>query len=168
MDQKKHIDWSDFDLLCIAKFALRHFWMAILCALSFVMLAYLVMSLAIAPTYTSTVTFSITSRNAAGSTFGNVAVTETVAKRFADLVSSELVFSDAAARLGMKTFPAEVAVDVPDNTNILNMKVTASTPELAYKSSLAIMECLPVYADRVHSSAFLENRRLLISNGSYH
>ena len=68
MEEKKRIEWSDFDLFCILRFILRYFWMVIVGALTAVMAVYLVQGLAMTPTYTSSVTFSLTSRNSVNST----------------------------------------------------------------------------------------------------
>ena len=157
MEEKKHIEWSDFDLLCILRFVLRYFWMVILAALIAVMTVYLAQGLAMTPTYTSSVTFSLTARSSASATSATVAATDTVAEQFATLLSSDLVRQAAAERMSMSSFPATVTVSVPDNTNILIMDVTASSPELAYKGALAIINCHGAYSQNVFSSMVLDN-----------
>ena len=157
MEEKKRIEWSDFDLFCILRFILRYFWMVIVGALTAVMAVYLVQGLAMTPTYTSSVTFSLTSRNSVNSTSVTVAATDTVAEQFATLISSDLVRQAAAERMGMSSFPATVSVSVPENTNILIMDLTADTPELAYKSALAIMDTHGAYSQNIFSSMVLDN-----------
>ena len=131
MEKKKRIEWSDFDLFCIFRFVLRYFWTVIVASLIAVMVVYLAQGLAMTPTYTSSVTFSLTSRNSISATSVTVAATDTVAEQFATLISSDLVRQAAAERMSMSSFPATISVSVPDNTNILIMDITADTPELA-------------------------------------
>ena len=156
MNEKKKLDWSHFDLYCIFKYVLRHFWMVILSSLIVVMIVYLLQSLAFAPQYTSSVTFSVTSRNAASASVGNIAVTDTVAGQFGELLSSDIVRDSAAKQMGLDAFPAEIQISVPENTNIVKMSVTAASPELAYKSALAVIHCHTKYSETVFSTAVLD------------
>ena len=130
------MEWSDFDLFCICRFVLRHIWMAVLAALICLMSVFLLQNLALTPTYASTVTFAVTSRSTVGASVGNVAVTDTIAAKFGELLSSDILRNAAAERMGLNTFPATVSVSVPEKTNILIMTVNADSPELAYKLSL--------------------------------
>lgn len=157
MNEKKRMDWSNYDLFCICRYILRHIWMVILAALLCVMSVLLVENLAATPTYTSSVTFAVTSRSTVGASLGSIAVTDTVAGKFGELLSSDIVRDAAAKRMGLDSFPAEVSVKVPENTNILIMSVSADSPELAYKSTLAIMDCHKAYSSTVFSSAVLDS-----------
>lgn len=157
MDEKKQAQWSNYDPYCICRFILRHAWMVLLAALIFLMLVYLLQNLAFTPTYTSSVTFAVTSRSTDGAAAGNIAVTSTVSSKFGELLSSDILRNAAAERLGLESFPAEVTVYAPENTNILSMNVTAATPELAYKCALAIMDCHARYSTTIFASAVLDN-----------
>ena len=157
MEEKKRIQWSDFEPLCIIRFVLRHFWMVFLTALIAAMGLYLVQGLFMTASFNSTVTFAITSRNSASSSFSSTAATTTVASRMGELLSSDIVQNAAAKRMGLSSFPAQVSIQSPSNTNILIMDVTASSPELAYKSALAIMDCHTEYSQSVFSSVVLNN-----------
>ncbi|MBO2526703.1 MAG: hypothetical protein CW335_00770 [Clostridiales bacterium] len=156
MDEKKHISWEDYDLYCFIKIVVKYFWMVILSALICVMGMYLVQRIALTPKYTSSVTFSVTSRSGS-SQIGSVAASSTVASQFGELLASDLVQQAAAERMNLPSFPASVTIKAPASTNILNMDVTASSPELAYKSALAIMECHSEYSKPVFASAVLDN-----------
>lgn len=121
------------------------------------MLVYLIENLALTPSYTSTVTFSVTSRNTSIASTGTIAATGTVSAQFGELLSSDLVRNAAAKRMGLEEYPANIAVYVPEDTNILIMDVTAATPELAYKSAISIMDSHGEFSQNVFSSAVLDN-----------
>lgn len=57
--------------------------------------------------------------------------------------------------MGLNAFPGTCSVDVPENTNILILTVTAPTPELAFRGALAVMDCYEAYADFILASAVL-------------
>lgn len=157
MNERKGVEWGDLELFCVCRYILRRFWMVAFSALVCVMAVFLVQNIASTPTYTSSVTFAVTSRSTIGTTTNNIAVTGTVAGRFGQLLQSDIMKNAAAERLGMSSFPATISVDAPDNTNIVMMYVSASSPELAYKSTLAIIDCHKHYIDAVMKSAVLEN-----------
>lgn len=155
METRNKYTWSDFDLFCIVRFVLRNFWMVLISALTCAMLVSLGMTMAVTPTYTSETTFSVTSHSlTSGST---TAATNAIATQFSSLLSSDLVKRDAAELMGLKSFPATVAVSVPENTNIIVMRVTADSPEVAYKSALALYESHRAYSRAIFASAVLDN-----------
>lgn len=156
MNENKRITWSFFDPICIARFVLYHFWMVILCALIFVMGAYLALNLVLTPEYSSTVVFAVTSRNTSTATVGSTAATNTVSQQFGELLKSELLLASAAERMGLDAFPADIDVEVPEDTNIIQLTVTATSSELAYKSILAIMDCYGTYSDFILDTAIME------------
>lgn len=157
MNEKERNNWSNFEPYCILRFVLRYFWLVILTALTCFMSVYLVQRLAATPVYTSTVTFAVTARSTAGNATNTLAVTDTVAGKFGQLLSSDILQKASAKRMGLDHFPATVSVNVPEKTNILIMSVTADSPELAYKSALAVMECHTTYAETIFASAVLDN-----------
>lgn len=155
MEEQKKVIWGDFEPLCIVRFVLRHIGLVLLTALTGAMLATLLLTLAVPPTYTSNTTFAVTSRSAVSSV-STVAATNAVATQFGELLKSSLVQTDAAKRLDLAAFPASVSTDVPKDTNIIKMSVTADSPEAAYKSSLAIIDAHKTYSGAIFASALLD------------
>lgn len=153
----KKFDLADYDIICIVKYIFRHAWMVILSALIFTMGIYLYQNLAFSPAYTSSVTFAVTSRSTTSTAIVNIAATDTVAGQFGGLLESDLVRNAAAKSMGLSSFPATVSITVPENTNILIMEITAGSPELAYKSALAIIECHTEYSDTVFDAAVIDS-----------
>lgn len=157
MNENKRITWAFFDPICIAKFVLYHIWMVILTALIFVMCAYLSLNLVLTPEYSSNVVFAVTSRNTSTAAYGSTAATYTVSQQFGGLLQSDLLLSAAAELMDLDTFPATIAVEVPEDTNIIQLTVTAASPELAYKSTLAIIECYDDYSGFILDTAMMDS-----------
>lgn len=153
---KERFDPGNFDLFCLLRFVLRHLWMVVLSALICGMGVYLVQNFVSKPVYTSTVTFAVTARNATNSAIGNIAAADTVAEQFAGLLSSDLVRQAAAQRMEMPRFPAQVEISVPQYSNILVMKLTAESPEMAYRSAQAIIHCHTTYSETVFESVIID------------
>ena len=153
---KEKFEPGNYDLWCLLRFVLRHLWMVVLAALTCVMGVYLLQNSISKPVYTSSVTFAVTSRNVANSAVVNIAVTDTVAEQFAGLLSSDLVRQAAAQQMGMEQLPAQVEISVPEYSNILVMKLTADSPELAYRSALALIQCHTTYSETVFQSAIID------------
>ncbi len=119
------------------------------------MAVYLLQTLVSKPSYDSQVTFAVTSRSASATASGSIAVTDSVASQFGELLQSNPVRTAAAAEMGLNAFPGTCSVDVPENTNILILTITAPTPELAFRAALAVMDCYEAYADFILASAVL-------------
>lgn len=158
MNDKKRNPWKCVDAYCVISYVMKRFWMVILTMLIFVMGVYLAQSLFNTPTYSSSVTFSVTTKRAnASASVNSVAVTDSVAKQFGELLKSDIVRNAAAERLGLNAFPAEISISVPSNTNIIRMTVTAASPEIAYKSALALIDCHGEYSSAIFSTAVLSS-----------
>jgi len=155
MKEQKTTKWSNFNPLCLARHVLRNLWMTVLAGLICVMAVYLLQTLVSKPSYDSQVTFAVTSRSASATASGSIAVTDSVASQFGELLQSNPVRTAAAAEMGLNAFPGTCSVDVPENTNILILTVTAPTPELAFRGALAVMDCYEAYADFILASAVL-------------
>lgn len=155
MKEQKTAKWSNFNPLCLARHVLRNLWMTVLAGLICVMAVYLLQTLVSKPSYDSQVTFAVTSRSASATASGSIAVTDSVASQFGELLQSNPVRTAAAAEMGLNAFPGTCSVDVPENTNILILTVTAPTPELAFRGALAVMDCYESYADFILASAVL-------------
>lgn len=156
MEERKHFNWSDYDLFCILRFLLRNCWLILVAALIAVMSIFLVETFILTPQYTSTTTFSVTSRSSVGGA-GTVAATDTLAGQFGEVLQSNIVQQAAAKRMGLGSFPATISVTVPAGTNIIQMSVSAESPELAYKSALAVIDCHSEYTAMVFTSATLDS-----------
>ena len=152
MEERKHFNWSDYDLFCILRFLLRNCWLIVVAALIAVMGAFLIETFVLTPQYTSTTTFSVTSRSSISGA-GTIAATDTLAGQFGEVLQSDIVRQAAAKRMGLDSFPAAIDVTVPTGTNIIQMSISAESPELAYKSALAIIDCHSEYTAMVFTSA---------------
>ncbi|MDR0889422.1 MAG: polysaccharide biosynthesis tyrosine autokinase [Oscillospiraceae bacterium] len=147
---------SDFNLFCITRHVLKNFWLVILLGIIFYMGTYLAQNLLVTPSYSSSMTISVTSRSAAASSVGSIAATDTVSVQFAEMLDSALIKSAAAEKMGMSYFPADISVRVPENTNILRVTLTAATPEEVFRSALAVIEVYPEYSSFILNTATLE------------
>lgn len=156
MKEQKHIEWGNFDLSCILRYLWKNALKILLGGLIFAMGVYLLQALGMSASYSSAVTLAVTSRNAVGSSIGSVAVTDTVALQFAELIDSNLLRSEAAERMGRSGFPASLSVSVPEGTNIVKLTVTAGDSETAYRSAMTILDCYQDYTGFIKDGSVMD------------
>lgn len=153
---KNDFEWGNLNLFCVLRYLWKNALKIILGGLTAAMCVYLLQSLMLTPSYTSTVTLAVTSRSALGSSVGSVAVTDTVALQFAELIDSNLIRNEAAARMNRTNFPAILDVSVPGGTNIVTLSVTAADSETAVRSALAILDCYENYTGYIKDGAVMD------------
>ena len=94
MKEQKTTKWSNFNPLCLARHVLRNLWMTVLAGLICVMAVYLLQTLVSKPSYDSQVTFAVTSRSASATASGSIAVTDSVASQFGELLQDGCFYRD--------------------------------------------------------------------------
>lgn len=158
MNEKQSSLLSGHEPYCIATYIIRRLWMVILAAGMVLMLTYVGESVLSQPSYTSNVTFSVTSKMAFGTSYNNVAAATTVAEQFSQLLDSEVVRNGVCEELGYdnKDFPAKVAVTVPEDTNIIDLRVTADSPEIAFRTALSIANSYEEYSSFIFETAVMD------------
>ncbi len=155
MDKNQSTKLSNYDAYCVTVYLLRRIWMVIVAAATALMLVYTAQSVLMQPTYTSTITFSITARTTLGETYGTIAATSTISEQLSQLMSSDVLRNSVSKELGYdeQDFPATIAVTVPEDSNIILLQVTADSPELAFRTALAITNNYEEYASFVRVAA---------------
>lgn len=156
MENKDNITLSHFDLYCILRFALKHLWMVLMAAAAMFMAVYVMQNQVAKPDYTSDISLAVTSKTAFGTSYTSVAATNTIAEQFSELLDSEVVRNSVCQELGVEKFPAKLAIDVPENTNIINVHVTAATPEVAFRTARAITNNYEEYSSFIFATAVME------------
>lgn len=157
MNEKRDSVLSNHELYCVVTYIVRRLWMVLLAAGMALMLVYVGESVLTQPSYTSNVTFSVTSKMAFGTSYNNVAAATTIAEQFSQLLDSEVVRNGVCKELGYddQKFPAKISVSVPEDTNIIDLKVTANSPELAFRTALAITNSYEEYSSFIFETAVM-------------
>jgi len=142
------------DLVSMGKDVLREWWVILLVALSAAMLSYVVSQETYEPKYTSTATFTVTSRNS--NYYQNLTYTQELAKQFSFILKSNALQNKVMEELGMDSFQTETSAEVTEGTNLLVLKVTAGTAMESYRAIRSILNNYRQISDKVMEDVFLE------------
>lgn len=112
-----------------------NWWVIVLGALAASMAASVILGMAYVPRYTTTATFVVSARNTAAS-FSYLSTANKTAVTFQKIIESSAMQKILCTSLGVDEIDADIQADVAEGTNLLELRVTASTP----KESFDIMD----------------------------
>lgn len=128
----------------IEPFSLIHdvivnWWLILLAALAAAIFAYVGVSVTYEPDYTTSATFAITSKLESGS-YSNLSTANEMASTFQKIIESSAMNKILCEELGVDSIDAEIKSNVIQDTNLLELSVTSSSPRVAYDTIHAIMD----------------------------
>lgn len=130
------IDWS-----CILRDIFRQWWMILLSGAGAFLMTAAIMQLAYRPLYTSESTFVI---GLSGLNYRaiseNLTQAETTSRQYTQVVESSILQKQICEDLSLDTFEAKVTVDTVPSSNLIILRVTASSPRQAFLISRSIIK----------------------------
>lgn len=144
MSEKEHssvqTEQVQIDLFSILRDLLTDWWMILTAGLVAVMAAYLFIHLAYVPVYTSSATLIVSAKNSTGGAVSDVSTTNTMAETFSQVLDSNILKKKVQQQLGLEQLPGEISVSVVQNTNLLNLSVSAKRPEEAFQVLRGVLD----------------------------
>lgn len=143
MDQrgKSNTDqYAKIDLYTMIKDIIRKWPIIIMLSLAAFLLSYVWQYFHYEPTYTMTTTFIVGSRDSESNIYSDLSNTSATAEKFKLVVSNNVLKKKIAEKIGMDSMPGKVKVNVVENSNLIEMKVTESSPKLAHDVLNAFLE----------------------------
>ena len=116
-----------------------NWWLILLAALAAAILAYVGVSVTYEPDYTTSATFAITSKLESGS-YSNLSTANEMASTFQKIIESSAMNKILCEELGVDSIDAEIKSNVIQDTNLLELSVTSSSPKVAYDTIHGIMD----------------------------
>lgn len=121
--------WSHIEPLCILRALARQLWMLLLAALTCAMAAWIVLTCFVTQQYTSSTTFSVTTRTN-NLYYTNITAAADVAASYSQLLQSRVLRQTMEQNLGMP-LNGTVSAQQLGETNLIRVTVTAGTPRQA-------------------------------------
>ena len=121
--------WSD-----VKKFL----WVIISISLSMAFLAYIVKDISYKPVYRIEATYYVTSRGINNDILTNMSTAQNMASRYSQIFTSSTIKTKAAETVGIEEEDFIISSEVVTDTNIVILRVTADTPDYAFR----LMECV--------------------------
>ena len=155
MEEKEHlIHWAEIEPLCVMRLLLRKLWLIAMAALIGVMGVSIVLTCLVSRSYSSTVTFVVTSRSGGSVYYISTSTASTVAAIYSELLQSDVMNETVHEALGSGVSGTISAQQLGD-TNLINVTATSDSPKDALLMIQAVMEHYPELSDYVSSTAVL-------------
>ena len=129
MDENNQgLQWSHIEPLCILRALARQLWMLLLAALTCAMAAWIVLTCFVTQQYTSSTTFSVTTRTS-NLYYTNITAAADVAASYSQLLQSRVLRQTMEQNLGM-SLDGTVSAQQLGETNLIRVTVTAEVEEV--------------------------------------
>ena len=133
MNELKKLRLEDINLRSVVRDVLAHFWVILLIAASMWMLTGVCSKVVYEPTYTSTVTFAVSTKGNSNA-LSNLSLTKGLTEVFSTVFESNILKTKVAENMGVSNLDAQITATVIPETNLLKVNVTADDPETAFRT----------------------------------
>lgn len=158
MEQMQQRKGPEIDLMQVAGVLLGRIWIIIFSGMVVGLLALILTKLNTTPVYTSSTKIYVLSKeqNAADVTNSDLALSATLAKDYAQMITSRDVTESVVSELGLnmssESLAGKIKVEMPDNSRIITISVTDADPYLASKIVTAVRDTAAVHIKEVLDS----------------
>ncbi len=144
------------DLEVVVFDILRGWWAIVICALIAAMATYIFVTERYTPTYYANATLVVSSKDTAnGTVYSNLREANRLADSFSYVLGSQVMKEKIAEVLGMDEFDGTVSTNLIEQTNLIEVSVTASSPQTAFAEVTALIEHHNIVTDKAMQGAVL-------------
>lgn len=126
------------DIYSIIRALLKDWWMILTAGLIGAMIAFVMVGSAYTPTYTSSMTFIVSSKGSTNSLSDLNAANE-MAETFSEVLNSRLLKKKVQQELNLGYLPGTINTHVVEGTNLMSLSVSAPSPEHAFKIMKSVL-----------------------------
>lgn len=126
------------DIYSILRALIKDWWMILTAGLIGAMIAYIMVGSAYTPTYTSSMTFIVSSKGSTNSLSDLNAANE-MAETFSEVLNSRLLKKKVQQELNLSYLPGTITTHVVEGTNLMSLSVSAPSPEHAFKIMKSVL-----------------------------
>lgn len=142
------IEWHS-----ILKDLLMNAWVILLAALIGMMGIYVASYSVYSPEYTSSATLVVTAKSSASNPYSLVSISSEMAEVYTNIFVQPTIKEKAAAQAGKPSFDGTVSASVLSETNLMDVKVTSSSPQTSYELLTAVLSVYPEVSDTLFENA---------------
>ena len=150
--QKEEISIDIFDML---RDVLKDIWLILLIGISSALCSYIVANVAYKPEYTARTTYVVTTKGYS-SVYNNLSAANGVAEIFTNIFASDILAKKVKEDIGMDADLGKLETNVVNETNLLEIKVTSTTPNMSYKVIRSIMKNYKAVSSNVFQNVILD------------
>lgn len=126
------------DIYSMIRALLKDWWMIITAGLVGLIIAYIMAGVAYTPSYTSSMTFIVSSKGSTNNLSDLTAANE-MAETFSEVLNSRLLKKRVQEELNLGYLPGTIETSVVAETNLMTLKVSAPSPEHAFKIMKSVL-----------------------------
>ncbi len=145
-----------FEWNSLIKDLVRSSWAIVLAAIIAWMGIQVVEKSLYTPTYTSNAVLVVRSKVGTAGAYSSLEASSEMAVIFTDVFKQNSIKKLAAENLGLKSFNGTISTSVDETTNLLNISVKSTDPELAFKQLSSILQVYPRVSEAVFSNAVID------------
>lgn len=146
----------DIDFYSIVRDVLREWWVILILAISAALVCYVQVNKSYSPSYTIEATYVVTAKGINNSVYDNLTTAQDTATRFSQILNSPTLMNKVAEDLGMGGVPGIIQAEIIPETNLLTLRVTSGSPELAYRILRSVMDNYPTISEYLVGNAILD------------
>ena len=143
------------DIYSILRALVKDWWMILTAGLLGAMIAYIMVGSAYTPSYTSKMTFIVSSKGSTSSLSDLTAANE-MAETFGEVLNSRLLKKKVQQELNLSYLPGTISTSVVEGTNLMSLKVSAPSPEHAFKIMKSVLNNYTEITDYVLENVVLD------------
>lgn len=118
--------------------------------------AYIACKWAYKPRYDAKATFVVSVKNGSTSVYSNLSAAQSAAKSFSKVICSDAMKKQIAAELGVKKINGNIDANIVPETNIMEIRVSASSPKEAFNIITAIIDNYGSLSEKVLNNVVLD------------
>ena len=143
------------DIYSILRALVKDWWMIITAGLVGAIIAYIMVGSAYTPSYTSSMTFIVSSKGST-SNLSDLSAANEMAETFSEVLNSRLLKKKVQQELNLSYLPGEISTSVVEETNLMSLNVDAPTPEHAFKIMKSVLNNYSQITEYVLSNVVLD------------
>ena len=144
-----------FDIYSIIRALLKDWWMIVTAGLVGMILAYVMAGVAYTPSYTSSMTFIVSAKGST-SNLSDLTAANEMAETFSEVLNSRLLKKRVREELNLGYLPGTITTSVVAETNLMTLKVSAPSPEHAFKIMKSVLNNYSEITEYVLSNVVLD------------
>lgn len=159
MEEYKSNKKLNFEWHSLLRDFLHNAWLIVLAAIIGMISVFVAGKIIYKPVYTSSATLIVNVKTGTYQAYTNLGASSEMATIFTEVFVQPSMKEKAAESLENGKFTGTLNAQVLTNTNIINLSVTASDPEVAYNELTAILNVYPEISDTIFANAVIDIMR---------
>lgn len=155
MEEKREIRLDEISVRSIAVDLLKNAWVIVLAALAAWFAVAGADKLTYVPEYTATATLAVNAKGNTSSAYTSLSLTNQMAGVFSEVFDSSVLREKIAEDLGQESIEGTITSSVIEETNLVILSVTSSTPRQTYLIIQSALENYGTVSDYLFSNAVL-------------